>query len=99
MIHISIRNKNRLNNKLRAKFIKYFCLISICILSLPVWSGVKSTLTVNDTTVNELINAQSLSNRKTEINLFNQDYVTEQFLQNYRWTLGLHAYNEKDQVK
>lgn len=99
MIHISIRNKNRLNNKLRAKFIKYFCLISICILSLPVWSGVKSTLTVNDTTVNELINAQSLSNRKTEINLFNQDYVTEQFLQNYRWTLGLHAYNEKDHVK
>ena len=99
MVHISIKNKYRLNKKSHAHFINYFCLFSLCILALPVWAAVKPTITINDTTVNELINAQSLSNKKTEINLFNQDYVTEQFLQIYRWTLGLDAYNEEDHVK
>lgn len=99
MIHISIQNKSRLNNKLRVKFIKNFCLITICMTAAPVWSAVKPAITINDTTVNELINVQSLSNRQTEVDLLNQDYVTEQYLQNYHWTLGLDAYNEKDHVK
>ena len=99
MIHIIIKNKNRLNKNLRAHFMNYFCLISLCVLALPVWSAVKPTLTVNDTTVNELINAQSLLSRQTETNLLSQDYVTEQFLQSYRWALGVDVYNEKDNTK
>ena len=99
MIHIIIKNKNRLNKNLRAHFMNYFCLISLCVLALPVWSAVIPNLTVNDTTVNELINAQSLLNRQTETHLLSQDYVTEQFLQSYRWALGADVYNEKDHVK
>ncbi len=77
----------------------YFCLISLFMTAAPVWSAVKPIFVINDTTVNDLINTKSLSNRQTEINLLNQNYVTELFLQNYRWALGVDVYNEKDNTK
>ncbi len=81
---------------------KFLCIISVCgILFQPVhlWSAVKPKITVSDDNLINMINAQSLTRRQTEINLLNQNYVTEQFLQDYRWTLGLDMYNEKDNTK
>lgn len=81
---------------------KFLCIISVCgILFQPVhlWSAVKPKITVSDDNLINMINAQSLTQRQTEINLLNRNYVTEQFLQDYRWTLGLDMYNEKDNTK
>lgn len=83
--------------------LKYFSIVSVfislCTAPIHLWSAVQPKIIINDNNLINLINAQSLSQRQTETDLLNQDYVTEQFLQNYRWTLGLDVYKEKDGTK
>ncbi len=83
--------------------IKYFSILSVLmslyLAPIDLWSAVNEKIVVNDNSLLNMINAQSLSQRQTEIKLLNQDYVTEQFLQDYRWNLGLDIYNEKDNTK